>query len=336
MDELENSSGSEYDSEYSEGEDNNGQGDNDTISDEEFEEDRGDPKEDRGDPEEDIGDQNEEIGDQHEEIGNVAKKKTRGLTRLVKLRKDFEDSKGKRRVVEFDQWGRFTGKYRAEFSSYLGDLARHAVGLRFLKWKKVTKELKDMLWDSITLYYEIDVSRRKQMMCHLAERLRDFRRKLYTKYIQPNIGKPRKLRVVPKPYKGFVQQKHWDAFVEWRLSPEFKDVSTAAKQARAKVKYPHRLGRSGYTGLREKLVKNKELAEDEVPERSFMWRKARESKDGEYKDDDVRNVANEITCHEKEIAEGSIKLDEGTDALTLVFGKDHNGRVRGVGKGVTK
>ncbi|KAI3771102.1 hypothetical protein L6452_02258 [Arctium lappa] len=95
------------------------------------EEDRGDPEEeDRGDPEEDIGDQNEEIGDQHEEIGNVAKKKTRGLTRLVKLHKDFRESKGKRRVVEFDQWGRLTGKYRAEFSSYLGDLVRHAVGLR--------------------------------------------------------------------------------------------------------------------------------------------------------------------------------------------------------------
>lgn len=43
-------------------------------------------------------------------------------------------------------------------------------------------------------------------------------------------------------------------------------------------------------------VKNNELVEDEddIPVRSIMWRKARETKDGEYKDDDVRNVANEI------------------------------------------
>lgn len=40
-------------------------------------------------------------------------------------------------------------------------------------------------------------------------------------------------------------------------------------------------------------------------------------------------------CHEKELAEGSVKPDQGTDALTLVFGKDHSGRVRGVGRGVT-
>ncbi|KAL6493577.1 hypothetical protein OROGR_032356 [Orobanche gracilis] len=144
------------------------------------------------------------------------------------------------------------------------------------------------------------------------------------------LSKPRKLKVIPKQYEGIVKQEYWKTFVEWRLSPEFKviivyiaiviialpiffspsidvhfylrcnDVSKASKQARAKAKYPHRLGRLGYSGLREKLVKSKELVKDEdnIPVRSVMWRKARQTKDGEYKDDDVRNVANEIvTIH---------------------------------------
>ncbi|KAJ9538970.1 hypothetical protein OSB04_031703 [Centaurea solstitialis] len=211
------------------------------------------------------------------------------------------------------------------------------------------------------LYYEIDDSRRKQMMCHLGDHLCDFRRKLYAKFIQPIIGNPKKLKVVPKQYEGIVKEKHWKKFVEWRLSAEYKDVSKSAKQSRAKAKYPHRLGRLGYSVLREKLVsqfaylfnflisaascfrflqfhiKNNELVEDEddIPIRSFMWRKARETKDGEYKDDDVKNVAKEIISHEKEIAKGSVKPDQCVDALTLVFGKDHSGRVRGVGRGVT-
>ncbi|KAL6513433.1 hypothetical protein OROGR_020919 [Orobanche gracilis] len=301
----------------------------------------GDEEEDGGNEEEDREDLEEDGGDQNEEIGNAAtsrKKKVRGLTRLVKMHNEFKDSKGKKRALEFDKWGRLIGKYRAEFSSFLGDLVRRDVGLRVLKWKAATKELKDKLWDSIKLYYEIDDSRRKQIMCHLAEHLRDYRRKLYVKYIEPNIGKPRKLKVVPKQYEGIVKQEDWKTFVEWRLSPEFKDVSKAAKQARAKAKYPHRLGRLGYSGLREKLVvKNKELVEneDDIPVRSVMWRKARQTKEGEYKDDDVRNVVNEIIFHENELAEGSTKPEEGTDALTLVFGKDHSGRVRGVGRGVT-
>ncbi|KAL6502054.1 hypothetical protein OROGR_027187 [Orobanche gracilis] len=315
----------------------------------------GDEEEDGGNEEEDREDLEEDGGDQNEEIGNAAtsrKKKVRGLTRLVKMHNEFKDSKGKKRALEFDKWGRLIGKYRAEFSSFLGDLVRRDVGLRVLKWKAATKQLKDKLWDSIKLYYEIDDSRRKQIMCHLAEHLRDYRRKLYVKYIEPNIGKPRKLKVVPKQYEGIVKQEDWKTFVEWRLSPEFKDVSKAAKQARAKAKYPHRLGRLGYSGLREKLefsrmkpvkrgqvvkVKNKELVEneDDIPVRSVMWRKARQTKEGEYKDDDVRNVVNEIIFHENELAEGSTKPEEGTDALTLVFGKDHSGRVRGVGRGVT-
>jgi hypothetical protein len=62
------------------------------------------------------------------------------------------------------------------------------------------------------------------MMCHLAEHLRDFRRKIYVKYIKPNIGKPRKLKVVPKQYEGIVKEEHWNKFVEWRLSAEFKVI----------------------------------------------------------------------------------------------------------------
>ncbi|KAJ9546737.1 hypothetical protein OSB04_019280 [Centaurea solstitialis] len=39
-------------------------------------------------------------------------------------------------------------------------------------------------------------------------------------------------------------------------------------------------------------------------------------KDGECKDDSVKNVANESISHEKEIAQGSIKPNHGTDALS--------------------
>lgn len=126
-----------------------------------LDQDQGDEEEDIDSQEEDIENQDEEIENQEEEIENqneeignattTTKKKVRGLTRMVKMRKDYNDSKGKKHVVEFDKWGRLIGKYRAEFSSYLGDLVRRDVGLRFLKWKSVKDELKDKLWDSITV-----------------------------------------------------------------------------------------------------------------------------------------------------------------------------------------
>ena len=39
--------------------------------------------------------------------------------------------------------------------------------------------------------------------------------------------------------------------------------------------------------------------------------------------------------HEKETHDGSLKLEHGTDAVTLVLGEEHSGRVRGAGKGIT-
>ena len=119
-----------------------------------IEEDGGDPEEDGGGPEEDGGGPKEDGEDQNEEIGNATtsrKKKVRGLTRLVKMHKDFVDSKGEKHVLEFDKWGRLTWKYRAKFPSFLGDLVRKDAGLRFKKWKEVTEELKDKLWDSINV-----------------------------------------------------------------------------------------------------------------------------------------------------------------------------------------
>lgn len=41
-------------------------------------------------------------------------------------------------------------------------------------------------------------------------------------------------------------------------------------------------------------VQNNELSVDEIPSRALMWRKARENKNGEYKNVDVKDIANKI------------------------------------------
>lgn len=88
---------------------------------------------------------------------DTTKKPTRGLTRLSKLRSQYTNSGGVRLAVEFDNLGRFTGQNRSKFSSFLGDAVREIVGLRHLSWREVTKELRDKLWEHITviLYFNL-------------------------------------------------------------------------------------------------------------------------------------------------------------------------------------
>lgn len=91
-----------------------------------------------------------EEGNEEDQQKNAVKPK-RGLTRLPKLRTRFTNSGGKKHEVEFDSLGRLSGEYRSEFTSFLGDVVREHVGLRFLKWKEVPVEVKDKLWEQITV-----------------------------------------------------------------------------------------------------------------------------------------------------------------------------------------
>ncbi|GKA87693.1 hypothetical protein Tco_0809457 [Tanacetum coccineum] len=81
-----------------------------------------------------------------------------------------------------------------------------------------------------------------------------------------------------------------------------------AKMARSKCVFPYTMGR--------------EIEQDEEPTRGTLWLKGRVNKDGEYQDDEIRSVGDKL-------------VDQGTDDMTLVLGKEKGGYARGVGSGVT-
>ncbi|KAL4583317.1 hypothetical protein LXL04_007887 [Taraxacum kok-saghyz] len=202
----------------------------------------------------------------------------RGMTRLPRLRTDYTRSDGRKKLVKFDNLGRFSGKYRALFVSYLGDLVRQKVGLRVFSWKAVETGGKGE-----TMATDHIVMKRMGML------LRNFRR---------------------------------------------KDLSGRTTEARKSLKYTHRMGRGGYKTLTKKLVANNVIAKDEQPSRSLLWCKGREDKHGDIKPE-AKMIADQLMEHEKQIKDGTVLLEPGTDAMTMVFGKDKGGYLKGVGTGVT-
>ncbi|GKD52709.1 hypothetical protein Tco_1281685, partial [Tanacetum coccineum] len=66
--------------------------------------------------------------------GNVVK---RGITRLYKFRMEYGKPSGVKLSVTFDALNRISGKHRALFSSFLGDMVREHIGLKILAWNKV-------------------------------------------------------------------------------------------------------------------------------------------------------------------------------------------------------
>nr|GEU29467.1 hypothetical protein [Tanacetum cinerariifolium] len=90
---------------------------------------------------------------------------------------------------------------------------------------------------------------------------------------------------------------------------------------RSKNVYNHKIGVGGYVFVKEKMIKNKEIEADEEPSRGIMWLKGRVNKDKEFTDDEIRSVGDKLKEADDKIKEGTLNLDDGTDAMTVVFGK---------------
>ncbi|GJW60940.1 transposase, Ptta/En/Spm, transposase, Tnp1/En/Spm-like protein [Tanacetum coccineum] len=209
--------------------------------------------------------------------------------------------------VTFDALNRISGKHRALFLSFLGDMR----------------------------YFDVDLTVRKLVMNRLGQLLGNFRRKLRQPYILPNQNILSKLNEVPAKYSVILQAEEWVNFVKYTATEEYKVKSAAAKMARSKSVYQHTMGRGGYALVKEKMIEKKEIEPDEEPARGTLWLKGRVNKDGEYPDDEIRSVGDKLKETEDKIKEGTLKVDHGTDAMTVVLGKEKGGYARGVGSGVT-
>ncbi|GJW37648.1 retrovirus-related pol polyprotein from transposon TNT 1-94 [Tanacetum coccineum] len=225
-------------------------------------------------------------------------------------------------------------KFRKEYGKPSGIKIKH-IGLKILSWKKVDKESRDKLWDEITRYFDVDLTVRNLVMHRLGKLLRNFRMKLREKYILPNLNTPSKLNELPAKYSTIVKAKEWVEFVNYTTTDVYKEKSARGKMARSKNVYHHKMRRGGYVFVKEKIIENKEIEADEEPPRGIMWLKGRVNKDREFTDDEIRLVGDKLKEANDKIKKGTLNLDDGTDAMTVVFGKEKGGYARGVGSGVT-
>ncbi|KAH7838044.1 hypothetical protein Vadar_021409 [Vaccinium darrowii] len=259
------------------------------------------------------------------------KRKGRGSTRLPNVIKDR--SSGVKKVIDYDDIGRPKGRNRPQFASYLGVLARTMVSIDYKDWFEVPVHIKDKLWMMVQEAFIVDPRSRKKVLSSIATCLRTFRRTL-TNYIYDHKSDPEILSKPPKAY-SFLEQTHWDSFVKSRLAQGFEEFRDTQRERRACNIYDHRVGRMGYSGLQEKIVAKTPEPVQNI-ERSYMWKMARQNKDGEYDNIDIKKKAAQIDEIAKNVEDGTIQSQGSNDVLTMALGGNENsGRVRGVGGKVT-
>ncbi|KAI3903813.1 hypothetical protein MKW92_016772 [Papaver armeniacum] len=260
------------------------------------------------------------------------KRNVRGPTLLPHV---FNTNNIHRKVIEYNEHGQPIGQFSSELASFMGVLARQMVPIVHEKWKTVPSTLKEELWRCLEAKYVLEASSRKLLVNGIGDKWRSFKSTLTRKYVLPFKEEPDRL-IHPPPMYRFIKQEHWVEFVKSRLNDAFQALHEAQSERRGKNIYPHRLGRTGYAGLVEKMIKSDGVTPEEI-DRCVLWKKARQNKNGEYDDDVTREQAEIIDELKKQVDNGSLVCDGNIDVLTMALGTpEHSGRVRGGGKFVSQ
>ncbi|XP_042460684.1 uncharacterized protein LOC122044224 [Zingiber officinale] len=272
----------------------------------------------------------EQHGLSNEEEGLVdVQKKKRGPTLMGKL--TAAARWGKKAKIDYDNMGRpaYNANGRA-LQSYIGSIARSMVPINIKSWPDVPENIKQKVWEEISNVFELAPQSETTVMSSAAQKWRDFKNKLTSRFVWPNRKNPEKLISPPSQYQLLITD--WKAFVDARLDPSWEVIHEKQKERTMHCKYHHRMSRKGYIGLEAEMRENNIIAEDEEVDRSVLWRKAREDKSGNITNVETSEVAGKIDDLLEKKEKGEFKSSGMNDVLTTALGsQEHYGRVRGVG-----
>ncbi|XP_073137196.1 uncharacterized protein [Henckelia pumila] len=255
----------------------------------------------------------------------------RGRTHLDKIAR--RRVQGIRKIVRLNKLGQPVGDFAAEMQSYIGVLAREKVKISYKSWKQVPNGVKELIWESVNLTYDVDQSWKKGCLSSANTKWRQFKTYLTQTFILSKLDKPEELNEPPTGYG--IAQDDWSSFVISRMSDDFTKLSEKQKERRKQNLYPHHLARKGYARYAEEIAN--ELSDDDEINSAIIWKKGRVNKEGEFEGSDLKMTVEKIDDYIQQKREGKLNtIGTKEDILTKALESyEHGGRVRAVGGHVT-
>ncbi|KAL6139057.1 hypothetical protein ACLB2K_064334 [Fragaria x ananassa] len=227
---------------------------------------------------------------------NGGKTKKRGKTTLQVI----PTGESQRQTIEWNEKGQPVGAQSVKFSSAVGCIVREQVPINIHDWRLVEDKTKNEVWGLLLQQYKVDLIHKPYILQQMGRLWRAYKSELTGSVM--TVLESRRNRTETARLLGLIRpedvpQAEWDQFVAERSTGEWKAKSEKMKAVRAKQLLPHTLSRKGY---------------------------ARE----EYEHAEM-----EAKLAEQPPTEGPIPVKH--DVLSQVLGKEKNGRVRGMGAGIT-
>ncbi|PIN22878.1 hypothetical protein CDL12_04406 [Handroanthus impetiginosus] len=232
------------------------------------------------------------------------------------------DLKGKKIILEWNELGQPIRESGGLLGQFLGHVASefNNFPISYTKWSKILASCKDHVWNDI-IRDKFDVSdelHKKNIMGSLGKKWRDNRSRLFTAYYDPALS----WEANREKRSAYIPRVQWAGFLENRMNEKTQSMTETNINNRSMQKIPHTLGSMSIARKRDQI----EMETGRACSRVEMYNISHKKKDGSYVNDEARRKIEELQTQ--------TQLSSKDDAYTTVFGKEHPGRVRGVGQGV--
>ncbi|KAJ1378342.1 putative transposase, Ptta/En/Spm, plant [Sesbania bispinosa] len=236
---------------------------------------------------------------------------------------------GLRIIVEFDEYFLPIGETAGLLAGVCGEMATNSLfSLSFEKWSDMPDTFFDNQWHTLfnpRFCFKVNEDMAKRhLRKSIGKKWREYRIKLWNAFDDPTMSKNEIIKNVPED----ISMDQWALFVEYRSKTTTKDLCKRNKEVRKKQTIPHTCGAKSLARRRHEL----KIETGKTIGRGPMWNMTHKRKDRSYVNDEAREIGEKIDNHLSQSVEASSEISPN-DAVGVVFGKEHPGRVRGLGLG---
>ncbi|CAA7029075.1 unnamed protein product [Microthlaspi erraticum] len=229
----------------------------------------------------------------------------------------------KRRViVEFNRNGQPIKDSGGLLGSWLGSLSYdlNILPINYTDWRKVPEYRKEMAWTVIQKKFLFDdpTNRRKYVISTLGSRCKDLKQRFWKLHKRNTPVETIEAR------PALIPEDQWRDFVHTQFTDKAKKARERNKVSRSNLKIPHTLGKKSIARRSDEMERESGVE----PTRGEMFIASRTRSDGSMICEEARLCADQI----KDIMNLPGQTSS-SDAVTQVFGPEHSGRVRCVGRG---
>ncbi|KAL5840762.1 hypothetical protein ACOSQ4_013370 [Xanthoceras sorbifolium] len=227
-------------------------------------------------------------------------------------------AKAKEVGVTFNELGQPLGDSSIALSTCIGTITTQMIPITYSSWPEVPDVVKNSVWETMKARFGLDDVGKSNIFNSMNTCWRQYKTGRMIQLLKPTN----------------ITDEDWSQFVSNRLSSEFDIISSKYSDLVKKNKAPHTTSRKGLARLREDLRAKKSVEsgdlEDTEVDKVETWIAGHKHKDGTP----VTEDAGEIIKQLEEIS-GNQATSISNDVVSQVLGKEHRGRVKGLGGGVT-